>query len=71
MDLRTDRILRSKAAAEKLGYKSRTPVYELVRQGRLPPPIKISPRASGWRESTLNRFLAECERLSTSAAVSR
>lgn len=64
-----DRILRPAAAAEKLGYKSRSAVYALVRAGRLPPPIKTSSRASGWRESTLNRFIAECEKASTPAVA--
>lgn len=58
---RDDRILRPPAAAAKLGYKSRVSVYALVREGRLPPPLKISARCVGWRESTLNNFLASCE----------
>lgn len=64
---RDDRILRPPAAAAKLGYKSRTAVYALVREGRLPPPLKISTRNVGWRESTLNKFLESCENRTAAA----
>lgn len=64
-----DRILRPAQAAAKLGMKSRSPLYALVRAGRLPPPIKLSSRVVGWRESTLNEFIDACERASRGSKV--
>jgi len=64
-----DRIIRPAEAAEFLGYKSRSGVYDLVVHGELPAPIRVSPRCSGWRLSTLEAFLARRERASTSAAA--
>lgn len=29
--------------------------------GKLPPPIRVSPRKNGWRKSTLERFVAQGE----------
>ena len=63
-----DRIMRPEQAAAKLGIKSRSPLYALVRAGRLPPPIKLSSRVVGWRESTLNEFIDACERASRGVA---
>jgi prophage regulatory protein len=54
----TDRIIRACHAGTKLGV-GRSTVYAWVKQGVLPPPIKLGRRASGWRESTLDAFLAQ------------
>ena len=56
------RIVRPAEAKRKLGYASRSSVYRLVDQGRLPPPIKVSPGAVGWRLQTLEDYLDERER---------
>jgi predicted DNA-binding transcriptional regulator AlpA len=56
-----DRIARPQEAALILGYKSRQSLYDLVSAGLLERPIKIGLRASGWRVSTLNAFLARRE----------
>lgn len=60
-----DRVVRPQETAHKLGYKNRKSVYDLVASGLLPPPIKIGLRASGWRESTLNAYIASRESAST------
>ncbi len=56
----SDQILRPAAAATKLGV-SRATLYVWVKAKRLPPPIKLGPRVSGWRQSTLDNFLAARE----------
>ena len=35
----------------------RTTAYNLIRSGALEPPLKLGPRACGWRLSTLDAFL--------------
>ena len=55
-----DPIYRILASAEYLGV-SRATAYRLVADKKLPPPIKVSPGASGWRKSTLDAFLDERE----------
>lgn len=58
-----DRVLRPRQAAAKLGLgKSR--LYELVKDGVLPRPIRITgERAVGFLESELNAFLASRKRV--------
>lgn len=58
--MEADRILRTGESAAKLGV-SRATLYVWVKQGLLQPPLRIGPRASGWRESTLDAFIARRE----------
>ena len=51
-----DRILRPAEAATKLGV-GRTTLFRLTKRGLLPPAIKITDKAVGWRQSTLDAFL--------------
>ena len=55
-----DRILRLPELCQKLGL-SRTSVYELIRSAGFPKQIKLTARASGWRLSAVERWLAERE----------
>ena len=66
-----DPILRPREAVEYIGYQpsTMTPVYALVRAGRLPPPIKISSRCVGWRRSVLDAFVSACAQFGTNGAV--
>lgn len=55
-----DPIIRPRDAMRMLGIKN-TALYQWVKQGLLPPPIKLGPRASGWRKSTLDAYIAKRE----------
>lgn len=51
-----DPLVRVKDAAGFLGIGKRT-IHDLRRRGDLPPPITISARCKGWRQSTLQAWL--------------
>jgi prophage regulatory protein len=52
----TDKILRIQAVRELTGL-SRSSIYRLAAEGRFPAPVKLSERASGWRESALRGWI--------------
>lgn len=56
-----DRILRLPELRQKLGL-SRTSIYELIKSAGFPRQIKLTTRASGWRLSAVERWLADRER---------
>lgn len=62
-----DKILRAKPSANKLGLGIRT-FYREVSAGNIPQGILVSKRARGWRESTLDRVIADRERGQMSTA---
>ena len=37
----------------------RSNLYEMVRSGQFPKPVKLSVRSVGWRQSEVNAWLAE------------
>ncbi|MBX9898009.1 MAG: AlpA family phage regulatory protein [Qipengyuania sp.] len=53
-----DRFLRLSAVLAQTGL-SRTTLYRKVRLGTFPRQIKISERCSGWRESSVCKWLAD------------
>lgn len=53
-----DPIIRPSAAKHMLGITTTT-LYDWVKRGLLPRPIKLGPRATGWRKSTLDKFIAQ------------
>lgn len=55
-----DPIIRPRQARRLLGIGNTT-LYKLVKDGQLAPPIRISPRASGWRKSVLDAYVAKRE----------
>lgn len=67
-----DPVVRPKVAAELLGVSKPT-LWRLHRNGLLAPPLRISAGVTGWRRSTLERFLAEreAEAAAAGAAVGR
>lgn len=52
------RLLRLRHVMERTSLK-RSTIYELVAQGRMPPPIAISDRAKGWIESEVEAFVRD------------
>jgi len=53
-------ILRPAEAAKALGFKYTSAVYNLVKKGLLPPPIKVGKQASGWPEKEIQAFADAC-----------
>ena len=52
------RVIRMKELVSKVGY-ARSTIYALIKEGRFPPPFKLSPdgRAIGWSEETINEWI--------------
>ena len=61
-ELARDPILGTAQTAKAVGT-SAVHLRRLSKMGRFPAPIKIGYRKLGWRLSTINRHLAECERI--------
>lgn len=55
--IQNDRILRRKEVEQFIGL-SRSSIYEAMAQGEFPKPIRIGKRAVGWRQSTIDAWLA-------------
>jgi prophage regulatory protein len=52
----TNKALRLPTVIERTGL-SRSSIYRLVQLGRFPAPVKLSERASAWRESDVVAWL--------------
>ena len=52
------RIIRMKELISRIGY-ARSTIYAFIKEGRFPPPFKLSPdgRAIGWSEETINEWI--------------
>lgn len=61
-------VVRTAKAREKLGV-SNTTLYELVKAGKLPQPIRIAPNCSGWLESDLDAYIETCAKQSREQAA--
>lgn len=57
-----DPIIQTNEATRLLGYRDRHSLWRLVREGKLVAPIKLTPRRCGWRQSTLEQFIAAREK---------
>ena len=55
--LASDRIIRMKTVLARTGL-SRSTIYRKIAEGTFPPRIKISINGAGWRESDINRWVA-------------
>ena len=60
----TDPILRLAAVQERVPL-STSAIYAAMARGDFPKPIKLTGRAVGWRESTIEAWLADRESSST------
>jgi predicted DNA-binding transcriptional regulator AlpA len=55
-----DRLIPLSEVASLLGM-SKTTVWEMVRRGLLPKPLKFGPRMSRWRLSDIQKVIAKAE----------
>lgn len=56
--LAPDRIVRMKTVLARTGL-SRSTIYRKIIEGTFPPQIRISVNGAGWRESELDRWIAD------------
>ena len=62
------RILRRKQVEAQIGL-SRSTLYDYIRAGRFPPPVRVGDRAVGWVASEVDAWLAaKVERSRSNAA---
>lgn len=53
-----DRIIRLRTVLARTGL-SRSTMYRKIAEGTFPSQIKISVHGAGWRESSVNRWIAD------------
>ena len=53
-----DRIIRFDTVRARTGL-SRSTIYRKIREGTFPAQLKISTNGAGWRESDINRWVAD------------
>jgi prophage regulatory protein len=58
MTTKPDRIVRLRTVLDRTGL-SRSTVYRKMQEGTFPPQLKISVNGTGWRESEINRWIAD------------
>jgi len=52
----TDKILRLPQVLDKVGLK-KSAIYNRIKAGQFPPPIKLGTHASGWLESDVQNWI--------------
>lgn len=52
-----DRIVRMKTVLARVGL-SRSTIYRKIAEGTFPPQIRISINGAGWRQSDIDRWVA-------------
>jgi len=53
-----EKILRIRTVLERTGL-SRSTIYRKMQDGTFPSQVKLSEHCSGWRESEINRWIAD------------
>lgn len=53
-----DRIVRLKTVLARMGL-SRSTLHRKIREGTFPQQVRISIHGAGWRESAVNRWIAD------------
>ena len=53
-----DRILRIQAVLDRTGLR-RSTLYRKIAEGSFPHQVKISQNGCGWKESAVNRWIAD------------
>jgi len=56
----TDRIIRRKAVLHKLDISSAT-LHRRIKDGTIPPPLRLGPNSVGWRESWIDNVIDSFE----------
>jgi prophage regulatory protein len=56
--LAPDRIVRMETVLARTGL-SRSTIYRKIAEGTFPAQLKISTNGAGWRESDINRWIAD------------
>jgi prophage regulatory protein len=56
--LAPDRIVRMKTVLARTGL-SRSTIYRKIAEGTFPPRLKISVNGAGWRETDIDRWIAD------------
>jgi len=54
----TERIIRLKTVLQRTGL-SRSTLYRKIADGSFPSQVRISIHGAGWRESSVNRWIAD------------
>jgi prophage regulatory protein len=57
-EVHEDRFLRLPTVLARIGI-SRSTLWAWTREGKFPPPVKIGPRAVGWRSTEVDAWIAE------------
>jgi prophage regulatory protein len=52
----SERLIRLRQVIEMTG-RSRTAIYDDISQGKFPRPVKIGPRASAWKLSSIRSWM--------------
>ena len=52
------RILRINDVLDRTGIGAKSTLYKYIKDGSFPQPIKIGPKASGWREDEVDQWIA-------------
>lgn len=58
MTNKADRIIRLRTVLDRTGL-SRSTVYRKIAEGTFPSQVRISVHGAGWRESAINRWIAD------------
>lgn len=53
-----ERILRRREVEQRVGL-SRSTLYYYIQRNEFPAPVRLGPRAVGWRESQIDRWIEE------------
>ncbi len=51
-----ERIIRIHSVLELTGL-SKSSIYQLIAQGKFPPPVKLSRRAAGWKFTEIQNWI--------------
>ncbi|CAN7470506.1 helix-turn-helix transcriptional regulator [Paraburkholderia hospita] len=54
------KILRLTGVLEAVGVK-KSSIYNWVRDGKFPAPVRLGPRSVGWRQEDVEKWLASLE----------